>query len=105
MLTYRWRRRGQELMFSWPVSSTFAILHVDLWMPGHHSDPNGNMALINAMCDVSQFVNVVPVSDERSATLASYFMQHVLMKFGLCHLVVLDDGSPLKAFSSPCVML
>ena len=30
MLTYRWRRRGQELIFSWPVSSPFAILHVNL---------------------------------------------------------------------------
>ena len=30
-------------------------------------------------------------------------MQHVLMKFGLCHLVVLDDGSPLKgAFIAMC---
>ena len=105
MLTYRWRRRGQELMFSWPVSSLFAILHVDLWILGHHSDPNDNMALINAMCDMSQFVVVVPVPDESSATLSSYFMHHVLMKFGLCHLVVLDNGSLLKAISSPCVML
>ena len=46
MLTNRWRRRGQELMFSWPVSSPFDILHVDLWMPGHHTDPNGYMALM-----------------------------------------------------------
>ena len=30
MLIYRWRRRGQELMFSWPVSFPFAILHVDI---------------------------------------------------------------------------
>ena len=30
LLTTRWRCRGQELMFSWPVSSPFAILDVDL---------------------------------------------------------------------------
>ena len=29
-LTYCWRRRGQELMFFWHVSSPFAILHIDL---------------------------------------------------------------------------
>ena len=52
MLTYRCRRRGQELMFSWPVISPFVILHVDLWMQGHHSDLNGNMALMNAMYDM-----------------------------------------------------
>ena len=83
-------------MFSWPVSSPFAILHVDLWMPGHHTDPNGYMALMNTMCVMSQFVVVLPVPNESSATLASFFMQHVLMKFGLCHLVVLDYRSPFK---------
>ena len=69
---------------------------MDLWIPGHHSDSNGNMTLMNDMCDMNQFVVVVPVPDESSATLASYFMHHVLMKFGLCHLVVLDDGSHFK---------
>ena len=34
-LTFRWRRRGQELMFSWPLSIPFIILHVDLWMLGN----------------------------------------------------------------------
>ena len=29
-LTYCWRRCGQELMFAWPVSFPFTILHVDL---------------------------------------------------------------------------
>ena len=31
------------------------------------------MALMNAMCNVSQFVVVVAVPDESSATLADYF--------------------------------
>ena len=31
------------------------------------------MTLINAMCDMSQFVVVVPVPDESLATLADYF--------------------------------
>ena len=96
MLPYRWQRRSQELMFSWPISSPFAILHVDLWIPGHHTDLNGYMALMNAMCDMSQFFVVVPVPNKSSATLAFFFIQHVLMKFGLCHLVVLDDGNPFK---------
>ena len=89
-LTYRWKRRGQEFFF-WPVSSPFVICHVDLWIPGYHTDNNGNMALMNAICDTSQFVVVVPVPDESSTILASYFMQHVLIKFELCHFVVLDE--------------
>ena len=71
---------------------------MDLWIHGHHTDNNGNMALMNAMCDMSQFVVVVHIPDESSATLVSYFMQHVMIKFGLCHLVVLDESTPLNEF-------
>ena len=42
--------KGQELMFSWPVSSPFAIPHVDLWMPGHYTDINSYIACMNVMC-------------------------------------------------------
>ena len=85
-------------MFSWFISSPFTILHADLWIPGHYTDSNGYMALMNVMCGMSQFVDLVP--GESSTTLASYFMQHVLLKFGLYHLVVLDDGTPFKGVSS-----
>ena len=99
-------------------------------MSSHHTDSNDYMALMNVICDMSQFVVIVPVPDESSATLASYFMQHMLLKFGfvpvfdessttlasyfmqhvllkfvLCHLVVLDDGTPFKKSLSPCVKL
>ena len=93
-------------MFSWPVSSPFAIIHVDLWMPGKYTDTNGNMALMNTMCDMSYFVVVVLVTNESSATLAENFFQHVLMKFGLCHLVIIDDGTPFKGdFVAMCIAL
>ena len=75
-------------------------------MPGHFTDSNGNVALMNTMCDMYQFVVVVPVPDETSATLADYFVQHVLMKFGMCYLIVLDDGTPFKgAFFAMCQSL
>ena len=64
-------------------------------MPGHHTDNNANMDFMNVMCDMSYLVVVFSVPDENTVTLVSHFMQHVLMKFGLCHLVVLD-GTPLK---------
>ena len=60
-------------MFSWPVTSPFAIIKVEFWIPGKYSDSNGNMVLINAMCDMLQFVVVVSVPDEYSATLVDYF--------------------------------
>ena len=75
-------------MFSWQLIIPFAILHIDLWIPETYTGSKSNMKLMNVMCDMSQFVDVVPIPDEPSATLADYFFQHVLMKFGLCHIVV-----------------
>ena len=106
MLTYKWRKYGQEVMFLWPISSFFTILHVDLWIPRHFIDINSNISLINATCGMIQFVVVVPVPNETSATLADYSMQHVFLKFSICYLVILDDGSPFKgAFSTICKAL
>ena len=82
------------------------MLYVDIWMPGKYTDSKGNMALINAMCDMSQFVVGVPVPDETSATLVEYFFQHILMKFGIYHFNVLDDGNPFKgSFIAMCKAL
>ena len=75
-------------------------------MSGKYTDSNGNMALMNDMCDMSQLVVVVPITTESSATLAENYFQHVLMKFGLCHLVVIDDDTPFKGdFVAMCTAL
>ena len=60
---------------------------------------NDYITLMNTIYDMNQFVVVSPVPDETSTTLASHFMQHVLMKFGIYHLVVIDDGAPFKGAS------
>ena len=65
-------------------------------MSGKYTDSKGNIALMNAICDMLQFVVVVPVPDESSDILADHFFHFMLMKFGLCHLVVLDDGNTFK---------
>ena len=102
----RWRQWGRELMFSWPISSPFSILHVDLWSPGHMTDHNGYIVLMNIMCDMTQFIVVFLVSDETSATLASHFMQHVLLKYDVCYLVVIDNNTPFKgSFDAMCQAL
>ena len=63
------------------------------------------MALMDVMCDMSHFVVVFHVPDESSATLDPYFMQQVLLKFGMRHLVVLYDDTFLKDPLSPCAKL
>ena len=75
-------------------------------MPGHSTDCNNNVARMNVMCDMTQFVIVVQVPNEKLATLTEHFMQHVLLKFEICHFFILDDGSPFKGvFTAMCKAL
>ena len=49
------------------------------------------------MCDISQFVIVVPILDEFSTILTWSFIQHLCMRFGIFYYVILDyDSSPLN---------
>ena len=97
---------GSRRYVSWPVSSPFAIFHTDLWVPGYFTDSDSNVSLMNIMCDMTQFVVIVPVPDETLATLAEYFMQDVLSKFVIFHRLMLDGGSPFKdVFTAMCKSL
>ena len=69
------------------------------------TDQHGYITLMNTMCDMTQFVVVLPVPDETSATLASHFMKHVLLKFWIRHLVEIDDGTPLRELLLLCTKL
>ena len=91
------KRFNSELLFSWPVTAPFWILHIDLWQPGAVSDKDGFKYLLNAMCDLSQFVISVPIKNADAATIAKALLQDILFKVGLCGVIVVDDGSGFKA--------
>ena len=55
--------------------------------------------MLNYMCDMTQFVVVVGMSHVNSAELARAFMENVLLKFGLCAVVVVDDDTKFMALS------
>ena len=58
------------------------------------------------MYDITQFVVYVPVPDCTSTIISKFVMQNVMLKFGLCSLVILDVGAPFKrVFTSMCDVL
>ena len=87
------------------MSSLFAIIHVDFWIPGKYTDSKSNIVLMNVMCDMSGFVVVALVTKDYSATLADSFFYTVLMKFDLCRLIVIDGITPFKDFLLPSAKL
>jgi hypothetical protein len=91
-------------MFSWPVSTPFFILHIDLWQPGKTEERfSGSTHLLAAMCDLTGFVICHPVKDTTANSLARIFMEEVLLKVGLCGMVVVDAASVfLSVFKEMC---
>ena len=53
---------------------------------------------MNSMCDISQFVISSPMTNINAAHLANFFMADVVLSFGMCSVVVIDDGSSFKQF-------
>jgi hypothetical protein len=106
VLTDKNTRENKELVFSWPVTSPFFILHVDLWAPGSIKDYRGNTYLLAGMCDLTGFVVQSAVTTITSHDLARVFFQEFLLKFGMCGLVVVDAGSNfLATFEAMCEAL
>ena len=106
VLTDRHSRESKELVFSWPVTSPFFILHVDLWAPGTLSDYHGNTYILAGMCDLTGFIIQASVDNITSHNLARVFFQEFLLKFGMCGLIIVDAGSTFRAtFEAMCSSL
>jgi hypothetical protein len=54
---------------------------------------------MNTMCDMTPFVITTLVPDTPVHVIAPIFMQEVLLKVGLCVMIVVDDGSTFKGLS------
>lgn len=100
------RKESTGLVHSWPITSPFAIISVDIWKPGDTTNIDGFKMLLNAMCDMTQFIVSTPIKTSESTFLARTFMEHVLLKFGLCVMVVCDAGSEFRGhFQAMCETL
>jgi len=87
---------ASKLMHSWPLDAPFLIVHIDLWSPGDILDSDGNLYLMNLMCNMTQFIIITPCTDIHVHHLAHVFMQEVLLKVGFCAMVVMDNGNNFK---------
>ncbi len=106
ILTDKSIRRHSEVLFSWPITSPMFVLHCDLWSPGATAAESGASHLLSAMCDLTQFVVSVPAHDIHAHELARLLFQEILLKVGMCGLIVVDAGSTFcGVFASACELL
>ena len=63
-----------------------------MWKPGEVTNADGFIALLNAMCDMTHFDVSTPVRILEAIRIARAFMEAVLLKFGLCLMIVVHKG-------------
>ena len=51
------------------------------------------------MCDLMHFVVSTPTKNTTAENVVELFMEEVLLNFGMCAVIVIDDGSTLKCNS------
>ena len=80
---------------------------VDLWSPDLTVDDNGFKGyLMNSMCDITQFLISSLYTSIDSTSLAKKIISDVILTFGVCRIVVIDDGSSFKnIFIAMCFAL
>ena len=89
--------KNRELVYSYPASSPFYIIHVDLWQPGEALSAQGFGYFMGAMDDLTGFVIVAEFKEISSATIAALFMQQVLLKVGMCGMIRPDADSKFQS--------
>ena len=95
-------KASSGLVHSWPITTHMSIVSVDIWSPGDIQNCYGQKALFNTMCDMYQWVICVAISATEALYLARMFMEHVLLKFGICVMVVCDDGNEFRGTFEKC---
>ena len=58
---------------------------------------NGYKYIFSAICPFSKFGVCVPIRNKEAATLANALVEHVLLKWGLCHEILTDLGAEFEA--------
>ena len=88
-LSYNVRRnQKQALHFCWPGTIPFYTMHVDLCDPGKYLSNNSRGShLLNAMCDLTQFVVSNITTETHGEHLPKSFMENVVLSFVMLQLL------------------
>ena len=89
-------RRCRELVYSFPIDAPFKVLHVDIYQAGSNTSFAGSTHYLIAACGMTTFAVMESCPTANSTVFASSIMK-IMLRFGLCHTIVLDKDS--KFFS------
>ena len=66
-------------------------------LTGPHPSANGYKYMMTAICCFSKFGVCVPIRDKEASTVAKAIVDHVFLKWGMCHEILTDLGKEFEA--------
>ena len=94
-----------ELCYKFPVEAPFLVLHVSGFQAGVHSNFEGSDSYLIAADGMMSFACMEPITTTSATTFASGLMK-ITMRFGTCHMLVLDiDSKFLNVFKEVVELL
>ena len=85
-------RRASELVYGFPVTAPFSVLHADGFHAGKIANYEGDDMYLVVVCGMTSFGVMESVHKSDAKGFAAALMR-VLLRFGLCHTLVIDKAS------------
>eukprot|EP00956_Cyclotella_meneghiniana_P037713 scaffold143282_cov76-Cyclotella_meneghiniana.AAC.4 len=85
-------RRASELVYGFPVTAPFSVLHADGFHAGKIANFEGDEMYLIVCCGMTSFGVMESVHKPDAKGFAAALMR-VLLRFGLCHTLVIDKAS------------
>ncbi|KAL7503778.1 hypothetical protein ACHAXN_001520 [Cyclotella atomus] len=91
-LANRHRSRAKELVYGFPITAPFFVIHADGYSAGAGKNFDGKSTYLITCCGMTGFAAVEPIKSADAAGFAATLMR-ILLRFGLCHTLVVDKAS------------
>ena len=91
-LANRTHNKAKELVYGFPISAPMMVLHADGFQAGSHANFEGEEIYLIVCCGMTGFAMMEPVKSETAKGFAAALMR-ILLRFGLCHTIILDKAS------------
>jgi hypothetical protein len=91
------RSKLSELIYNFPIKAPFLVMHFDAYAASNHAGFEGSECHLIGCCGMSSFACMEPVTNASATTFVSAIMK-MLLRYGFCHMAVLDKDS--KFFST-----
>jgi hypothetical protein len=88
-------RASLELLYSFPLSAPFMVVHADAWVPGKTESFDGFTGLMIVVDHMTGFAAIEPIK-EMNSSLFARSVYVILLRYGLSHTVITGPDSKFK---------